>query len=479
MLLRQIFDPWLAQYAYLLGCQKTGEALVIDPLRDIRTYQELAEANQLRITAVAETHIHADFVSGSQEFARDPDIHLYLSGEGGPDWLYGWTGDRPNTHFLKHGSEFSVGGITVRAHHTPGHTPEHLSYLITDSGGGANQALALATGDFLFVGDVGRPDLLESAAGQAGQMEPSAHRLCQSLRERLQPLAEFLQILPGHGAGSACGKNLGAIPTTTLGYERRFNQPLRLAGENEEEFVSKILQGQPDPPLYFATMKRVNRDGIQVTGGPPPCPELDWTNFDGLAKGEDVWVVDTRMETSDFAAGHYPGALLAPLRSPFFSAATGSYIDTAEKILLVADSSSDAELAALQLYRIGLDNVLGWISQDSVAKHAGELEKLEKIDFADFDPERAAREGIILDVRTSSEFQEGHLPGALSIPYTRLRARLKEVPREERVLYLHCGSGRRAALAGAYLASQGFQVVHVDGICEQCERIAARQGHTH
>jgi hydroxyacylglutathione hydrolase len=275
MLLRQIFDPYLAQYAYLVGCQRTGVALLIDPLRDIAPYQALAKENGLRITAVAETHIHADFVSGGAEFAADPEVWLHVSAEGGPDWSYAWPGSRPNTHWLKDGDVFEVGKIRVRALHTPGHTPEHLSFLITDVGGGADEPLALCTGDFVFVGDVGRPDLLESAAGESGAMEPAARALRKSLVQTLPPLPDFLQILPGHGAGSSCGKSLGAVPTTTLGYERRFNAPLKLALEDEGDFVRQILSGQPEPPLYFATMKRVNRDGVRVTGGVPDAP--GWT----------------------------------------------------------------------------------------------------------------------------------------------------------------------------------------------------------
>jgi hydroxyacylglutathione hydrolase len=169
---------------------------------------------------------------------------------------------------------FMVGNIRVEAIHTPGHTPEHLSYLITDLGGGADQPIALASGDFVFVGDVGRPDLLESAAGKKGATEPAARQLQESLHNRLTPFADFLQILPGHGAGSACGKELGAVPTTTLGYERRFNGALKLALNDPEAFIKHILAGQPEPPLYFATMKRVNRDGIGVTEAlrPPPVP---------------------------------------------------------------------------------------------------------------------------------------------------------------------------------------------------------------
>lgn len=478
MLLRQVFDPQLAQYAYLVGCQRSGEALIIDPERDIDRYRELAAENDLRISAVAETHIHADFVSGGREFAEDPEVHLYLSAEGGPDWTYRWPAERPNTHFLKHGDHFMVGNIRVEAVHTPGHTPEHLSYLITDLGGGADQPIALATGDFVFVGDVGRPDLLESAAAVKGTMEPSARKLQESLRDRLVGFADYLQILPGHGAGSACGKSLGAVPTSTLGYERRFNGALKLATADGNAFVKDILSGQPDPPLYFATMKRVNRDGIAVTGGVPRPPRLSAANFSGAAKGKGVQILDSRDDRKVFDAEHVARAIHAPLRSPFFSATAGSYLGEDDSILLVLEREADADLAVRQLYRIGFDRVLGWITA-SEAKAAGLfVVREDRIDFPDFQPEKALEQGAIIDVRTSAEFQRGHLEGALSFPYTRLKTRLHELPKNRR-LFIHCGSGRRASLAASFLRSTGFDAVHIDGVCAECERIASTEGVAH
>lgn len=471
MFLRQIFDPYLAQYAYLIGCQKTGEALIIDPLRDIDTYHDIAAANSLRIRAVAETHIHADFVSGAREFAEDPSVHLYLSAEGGPDWTYGWPGTRPGVTFLHHEDAFKVGNIRIQAVHSPGHTPEHLSYLITDLGGGADKPMALATGDFLFVGDVGRPDLLETAAGQAGSMRPAAERLAASLRERLQDLEDYVQVLPGHGAGSACGKSLGAVPVSTLGYEGRFNSPLKQARADVEGFVDLILTGQPEPPPYFARMKQVNRGGIAVTGGPPRAPRLSAEAFAAL----EGPVLDARDSTAVFAGGHFPGALTAPLRSPYFSVVAGSYTDPEQPLRLVLDRGEDLDLALRQLYRIGYDLVAGWIPAAELPLTA----KTETIQFADWDGEEAAQRGEVLDVRTQAEFEAGHLPGAVNIPYTRLKVRLDELPDTPRPLYIHCGSGKRAAIASAYLQSLGQEVIHVNGVCEACERIAEAKGMAH
>lgn len=478
MLLRQIFDPYIAQYAYLVGCQRTGEALIIDPERDIDLYQDMAKENGLRLTSVAETHIHADFVSGAREFAQDPNIHLYLSAEGGNDWSYQWPGSRPNTHLLKHGDRFMVGNIQVEAIHTPGHTPEHISFLITDMGGGADQPIALATGDFVFVGDVGRPDLLESAAGMKGVMEPSARKLQESLHDRLTPFADYLQILPAHGAGSACGKSLGAVPTTTLGYERRFNKALRLALADGEAFVKDILLGQPDPPLYFATMKRVNRDGIAVTGGVPKAIHLSAKDFEHRSGDKAIHILDARSDRQAFDEAHVAGAIHAPLHSPFFSTSAGSYLEENDCILLVAERESDIDLAVRQLYRIGFDRVIGWITIEE-AKDGGLLKAhLERIDFKAFNFVEALAEGEIIDVRTTAEFTEGHIKGACSFPYTRLKSRLTELSKDK-TLFIHCGSGKRASLAASFLAAEGFKTVHVDGICEECERIAQAEGVEH
>lgn len=467
MLLRQIFDPYLAQYAYLIGCQRTGEALIIDPERDIDRYVALARENGLRITAVTETHIHADFVSGAREFAQDPSVKLYLSGEGGTDWSYRWPGDRPNTKLLRDGDTFTVGNIEVKALHTPGHTPEHLCFVITDRGGGASEPVAIATGDFLFVSDVGRPDLLETAAGQANVAASSAEQLLRSLRDRLAPLGDYVQVLPGHGAGSACGKSLGAIPTSTLGYERRFNSPFKLAISDGESFLKEILQGQPDPPAYFATMKRVNRDGVAVLGALPVAEHLAPALFSKKAEAPNTFVVDARTNTDAYAENHFPKSLCAPLRSPFFSAATGSFLTERDGILLLVESEADVDLAVRQLFRIGFDSIQGWMTI-SEAQAAGLLtEKSRSVPFATFDPGHALAAGSIIDVRTTSEHAQAHIPGALSVPYTRLLARLGDVP-TGRPLFVHCASGKRAALASSFLRSRGFDVTHVNGAFSSC-----------
>jgi hydroxyacylglutathione hydrolase len=363
---------------------------------------------------------------------------------------------------LKDGSTFTVGNIRVEAVHTPGHTPEHISFLITDIGGGADEPIALATGDFLFVGDVGRPDLLESAAGIKDAMEPSARTLRASLSERLKPYGDYVQILPAHGAGSACGKSLGAVPISTLGYERRFNAPFKLAMSNEESFVKDILQGQPEPPPYFATMKRVNRDGIRITGHVPTAPHLSGAQLAATISRPDIKILDTRMNKESFSERHVAKAIWAPLHSAFFSVAAGSYLNESEKILLIVERDPDAENALRQLYRIGFDAAVGWATTAEAESVDAPHESTERVAFASFTPSAIQKDGALIDVRSTSEHQTRHIPGSISIPYTRLKTRLNELPRDKK-LYVHCASGKRAALATSYLRSLGYSVVHIDG----------------
>lgn len=464
MFLRQISDSSLAQNAYLIGCQRTGEAVVIDPERDIDRYLEVAAQNDLKITAVAETHIHADYLSGARELVEHHGVTGYLSAEGGPDWQFEWAKGLPNARFLHDGDSFRVGNIELKALLTAGHTPEHLSFLVTDLGGGANEPMGLLSGDFLFVGDVGRPDLLESAAGQAGVMEPSARTLYASLRDTAA-LPEHLQILPAHGAGSACGKALGAVPVSVLGYERRFNGPFREALEGSEEaFVKEILSGQPEPPLYFARMKRDNKKGpALLPGGRLPRPRR--LEVDALsALVGNTTILDLRNERAAFMDRHLKGSLFAPMTGGKLPIVAGSYVDENASILLVVNDESEVEEAVRQLIRIGLDKVEAWIPAVEALSAKSELTAgISRITTAELATALESNPGAaVLDVRGTGEYATSHVQGAVHVPYTRLAARLAEVP-VTLPLYVHCGSGLRASFAVPYLVSEGREVVHVDG----------------
>ncbi len=457
MFFRQVFDSSLAQYAYLIGCQRTREAVIVDPERDVDRYLEIAAAEGLEITAAAETHIHADFLSGARELA-ERGVRVYLSDEGGDAWRYGWARTPGyDVRLLRDGDTFAVGNVELRAVHCPGHTPEHLGYLVVDHGGGAEEPMGLASGDFVFVGDLGRPDLLETAAGEAGAQEPSARRLFASLPRFLE-LPDYLQVWPGHGAGSACGKALGAVPISTVGYERRHNATLRAARSGEEAFVDSILEGQPEPPLYFARMKTLNRDGPPLLGELPRPERMTAAELERLAGRLDAVVLDTRSDRSAFMRRHLPASLYAPLDKTFPTIA-GSFVEPGTPIVLLVDAER-VEQAVRQLVRIGLDDVAGYAPPAVL----DELSGLSSTEVVDFDRVRALRvrpDALPLDVRRRAEHEAGHVPGALNVAHTRLLARRAELP-ADRALLVYCQSGARAAAASALLERLGHRVLYVD-----------------
>jgi hydroxyacylglutathione hydrolase len=456
MYFKQFFDDKLAQYAYLVGCQANGTAVVIDPMRDIDQYIDHAAKQNLTIVAAADTHIHADYISGLREFA-ERGVKVYASDEGDEDWKYEWLKNSDYDYeFMKDGDEFKIGNITIKAWHTPGHTPEHLSFFITD-GAAANEPMGVATGDFVFVGDVGRPDLLESAAGQENVMEPSARTLFGTV-EQFKKLPEYMQVWPGHGAGSACGKALGAIPETTVGYELRYNNSLKSA-TSEDSFVKFILEGQPEPPLYFARMKRDNKIGPALIGGLPQPKRLTLNELRGLVEKKEGVVLDTR-EKEEYTAGHIPGSLLSPLNKQFNTVA-GSYITEDDQIYLVVNDHQLTE-AVLDLYRIGLDNVVGYVTPRDILMYkdqGGEMEKLEVVNFEDV--ENPGSDELVVDVRKSSEYEASHVEGAVNFAHTRLLPNIDKIP-ADRKLYLHCMTGGRSAVASAFLKRKGFNVALID-----------------
>lgn len=451
MILKRFYDDKLAQASYLVGCAATGEALVVDPNRDVAQYIEAARQEGLRITHVTETHIHADFVSGLRELVARTDAAAFVSGAGGPDWLYGFAAD-VNATELQDNDEFRVGNVRVQALHTPGHTPEHMCFIITDTAG-ADEPMGVFTGDFVFVGDVGRPDLLEKAAGVAGTMEQGARQLFASL-QRFGALPEWLQLWPGHGAGSACGKALGAVPSTTLGYEKRFNWAF--SHDSEKAFVDAVLAGQPEPPKYFAEMKRINRDGPRVLGGFTRPPQLDRSRLRELA-GREV-VVDTR-PWQVYRAGFVQGTVNVPLNRSFTTWA-GWLVPYDRDFYLVVSEEERLDEAVRDLAMIGLDRVAGWFAADAVAAAAAgasgaALQTLDEMDSGELRQRFDAGDVAVLDVRGRSEWEAGHLPGVKYIPLGYLADRIDEVPRD-RPLVLHCQGGGRSAIAASLLAAHGF-----------------------
>ena len=454
MLLHRLYDPRLAQASYLIGCSATGEAVVIDPNRDVEQYLRAAQALGVRIAHVTETHIHADFVSGARELAARSGAALYLSDEGGPDWRYGYA-RAAGAVLLHEGDELAAGSVRLRARHTPGHTPEHLTFLVTD-GAAATEPIAAVTGDFVFVGDVGRPDLLERAAHVKGSMDQAARALFRSLQQfKAQP--DWLQIWPGHGAGSACGKGLSAIPHSTVGYERRFNWAF--AVEDEDEFVRRVLAGQPEPPAYFGLMKQVNRDGPGALGPLPRPPRLEPDRLPALLES-GAWVLDVR-PAAEFAAGHLPGTVNLPLNRSFTLWA-GSLLPYDRDLYLLTGEGGDAQAleAARDLALIGLDRVAGSVGAEALDAWMAAGRTLARGDTIGAREAAAlARRGAtILDVRSQAEWDAGHVPGAEHVPLGALLERVDRLP-AGRPLVVHCQGGGRSAIAASLLAAHGVSDV--------------------
>lgn len=463
MYFKQIFEEKLAQYSYLIGCQATGDAIVIDPMRDVDRYYKLAEQENLNIVAAADTHIHADYLTGLREFS-EKGVKVFASDEGDKDWKYEWLkGSDYNYRLVENGDRFSIGNIQFEVKHTPGHTPEHVSYTVIDSMA-AEEPMGMLTGDFVFVGDVGRPDLLETAAGQKGVMESSARELFHSV-EKFKSLPEYLQVWPAHGSGSACGKALGSVPESTVGYELRFNPSIQ-ASDTEQHFVDFILEGQPEPPLYFARMKRDNREGPPVLGELPGPKKMTAANIASVSSKKGNTLIDTR-ERDRFMKSHLKGSLLSTFNKAF-NTVVGSYVMEDERIYLVIEEEK-LEEAVRDLVRIGLDNIAGYTTPDDLETYLQSGHEAATIDMIDF---RKTEELLkddhfgVLDVRKATEFEEGHVDGAVNIAHTRLLDRENELDKKKTWL-VHCQTGVRASVAASLLARDGFKIKYVNDLIDR------------
>ena len=452
MIFRRLYHDRLAQASYLLACESTRQAIIIDPLRDPDPYLEAAALEDVRIAFVTETHIHADFLSGAEALATRAGATLLLSAEGddaGIDARLRRTGATP----LRTGDSIAVGRVRLDVRHTPGHTPEHIVFIVTDEAT-SPLPVGMLSGDFLFAGDVGRPDLLEKAVGVKDTMQRSAAQLFDSL-QTLRTLPDYLQVWPGHGAGSACGKALGAVPQTTLGYELRSNWAFQIA--DESEFVRKVLADQPDPPAYFALMKALNARGV------PPMPSRTRADEATLraAVRDGALVVDTR-QPAEFLAEHLEEAINIPLGRSFLTWA-GSVLDPEREIVLLV-SPADRHLAAeaiRDLALIGFDRVLGSLAATDLSALAPrDLSSIPVMPAADIGAESNA---TIIDVRSEAEWNEGHIPGARHFPLTQLAARAEEL-RGLQPIVVHCQGGARSSIAVSVLRAFGIHdVTNADG----------------
>ncbi|WP_285731881.1 MBL fold metallo-hydrolase [Nocardiopsis sp. ATB16-24] len=451
MLLERFYDDDLAQASYLIGCQATGEAIVVDARRDLGGYLDLARAHGMRIVAVTETHIHADYLSGTRELAAATGATVYVSGEGGEDWQYGFDAER-----LLDGDAITIGNIEVRARHTPGHTPEHLSFLVTDGAFSADPGYMLS-GDFVFAGDLGRPDLLDEAAGGVDTRFEGARRLFASLREVFLTLPDHVQVYPGHGSGSACGKALGALPATTVGYERlnAWWAPY-LREDDEEGFIAELLDGQPDAHAYFARMKRQNKEGPRVLGPLAPVPELTNEEIGESLRKEEIVFVDTRPHT-DVHGGTVAGALNIP--GPAKAASFGAWAydpeDESRPLVLLTPDGDTAQVVRDHLLRVGIDHVAGYTTtMDGLPVTVPPViapEDLEGFGAA-----------LVLDVRNKTEHSEGHIPGSRQLSAGRVLWHLDALPADGPIVS-YCQSGARNSVAASALRRAGYDVVELDG----------------
>ena len=452
MLLKHFYDTKLAQATYLLGCAATGEALIVDPNRDVEQYLTAAAAEGMRVTHVTETHIHADFVSGSRELAERTGATLLLSDEGDDQWKYAFARDAGAT-LLHDGDSFMVGNLRIDVLHTPGHTPEHLSFMVTDTPA-TSRPMGVFTGDFIFVGDVGRPDLLGKAAGFEGTMVSGARTLFRSIH-RFRELPDSLQLWPGHGAGSACGKSLGAVPSTTLGYEKIVNWALGI--DQEEAFVAAVLADQPEPPVYFARMKQINKEGPRLLHGFRQPERLPASRLASLLDA-GATVIDLR-HASDYAQGHVRGTINIPLGKSFTTWA-GWLASYDEPLYLIAgdDAAQGVEDAVRDLAMIGLDRVDAYFGSDVLTSAGDRLATIAQIATSGLTDHLRDQGAMLIDVRGRSEWDAGHIPRARHIPLGYLADRTRDLPRATPIV-VQCQSGARSAIAASVLEANGFTAV--------------------
>ena len=455
MILHQRYVPGLAILSYVLGDEQAGEAIVIDPVRDVGEYLDVARSHHLRIRHILETHVHADFVSGSRELKKrlGGEATIHCSAMGGQEWTA-----RYADHLIQRGDSLRIGKIRLDWLHTPGHTPEHVVMPVYDTSRSSEVPWLMFTGDLLFVGAVGRPDLL----GEQAQKR-LAHELYESLFSRLSGLPDITEIYPAHGAGSACGKAIASRRTSTLGFERQFSASLQR--KPEDQWVRDLLADMPLAPKYFPHMKVINRDGPAILGGDLPGHMAYSVSQVRQQLGRECLVLDVRSKEG-FAAGHIPGSINIPLGTHFTTWA-GWVLPYDRDILAVLDRPQDMTEAATNLTRIGLDRIAGHLDGGIEAwETAGQpLQTLTTMSVQDLHERVDDVPGklTVLDVRTAGEWQAGHINGAIHIHGGLLRDNLPQVP-GDRPIAVVCGSGYRASVAASLLQREQYgQVSNIIG----------------
>ncbi|GHB68588.1 MBL fold metallo-hydrolase [Persicitalea jodogahamensis] len=447
MKIEQIYTGCLAQGAYFI--ESEGEAAVIDPLREVQPYLDKAQREGATIKYVFETHFHADFVSG----------HLDLSEKTGAPIVYGPNAN-PNfaAHIAADGEEFKLGKITIKALHTPGHTMESTCYLLLDENG---KETALFSGDTLFIGDVGRPDLAQKSDLTT---EDLAGHLFDSLRNKVMPLPNDLIVYPAHGAGSACGKNMSKETSDTLGNQKMFNYALR-ADMTKEEFVKEVTDGLDEPPQYFPQNVQMNKEGYESIDDvlARGAQALSPAAFEVAANETGALILDTRA-AADFAEGFIPNSINIGIDGSFAPWVGALIPDLKQTLLLVTEPGREEEVVT-RLARVGYDHTLGYLKGGFAAwQDAGsETDTVQSVAADDFAEKFKSDDLTIIDVRKPTEFDEGHVEGAKNLPLDHISDLMAEFPKNE-PMYLHCAGGYRSMIASSILKARGFDnVVNIEG----------------
>ena len=447
MLIDRIFTPGLAQVAYMIGDGASGEVAVIDPRRDVDIYVRWAEERNLRIVAILETHVHADFVSGSLELAGRTGAPIYASR----------LGEQTFPHVpLDDGDRVTVGSGVLQAFWTPGHTPEHLAFLLFETAD-ATEPSTVFSGDVLFVGEVGRPDLLGSE-----QTTALANQLYETVSDRLANLPDDLVVYPGHTAGSSCGKKIGEAPATTIGAEKATSYAFR--AESREAFVRMVLNGMPLAPTYYPVLKQVNKKGAPAWESLTTPAALSPAELSAaLASGAVLF--DTR-PTDAFVEGHIPGSIAAGLGSSFVAWA-GWLAPYDRDLFLVLEAEDQLEDATTELRRIGLDHVRGYLTggMDSWTAAGKPIETLTQIDVRGLASEIKRDETMtVLDVRSEDEWKDGHIAGARHLFAGEIAQGADPKLGHESRIALICGSDYRSAFAASLLLQRGYRrLINVRG----------------
>jgi len=447
MKIEQIYTGCLAQGAYYI--QSEGEAAIIDPLREVAPYIKKATEDGVKIKYVFETHFHADFVSG----------HVTLAEKTGAPIVYGPNANPTfEAHIATDGEEFKIGNITIKILHTPGHTMESTTYLLRDAEGKDH---AIFTGDTLFLGDVGRPDLAQKADDIT--QEDLAGMLYDSLRTKIMPLADDVTVYPAHGAGSACGKNMMKETVDTLGNQKSMNYALR-ADMTKDEFIKEVTDGLLPPPAYFPLNVKMNREGYESiddvleTGAKPLSPEA----FETVAE-TGALVLDVR-KPQEFAQAHIPNSIFIGLDGSFAPWVGELIVDVQQPIILIAPEGRETE-AVTRLARVGFDNTLGYLNGGITAwQTAGkEIDSVESIPPTDLEAKYEAVQNEIFDVRKVSEYGSEHIESAKNTPLSTLNQHLAEFPKDK-TFYVHCAGGYRSMIAASILKARGFHnLVDIQG----------------